>query len=808
MAADVRYALRQLRRSPGFTLTVVLTLALGIGANGAIFSVVSAVLRHPAGVDRPEQVAVLHVDYKKFTLDLPWVSVPDFTAATSQHNLVEAGALEQPSSFNILRNGRAQHIVAARISSQWFHVFGAQPILGRTIASEEDQPNAAPVVVLSYGLWQSAFGGRSEALGQTLMLDEKPYRVIGVMRSDFDWPRTAEAWVPLALPQSAYSPDNVFNENYHGLIRLRPGITVPRLDAAWSTLLWNEMRRLGGDRYATSSGWSVYATPLTQFAAGQLRQPLYVLSGVVALVLLIAAANVAGLFLARASARSREFGIRAALGASASRLIRQIIVETILVTAFACVAGIAAGPLTGRLLMRLVPRSVADGYLVRLEPGVLALTALAALVSAMIAGAGPALAVLRRRWQINLHGGRSETAGVERQRLRRSLVTGEVAVAFLLLAGTGLFLSSLRKLEQVSPGFDPRGVVAAQTSFAGHDFLASQQRQASFVAGVVSSLANQPGITAAAAVSPLPFEPGALQSCSFSILGRPTITGDPGPHSQLAMATPGYLKVMGIPLAAGRWIGPDDLSSTHPVVVIDQRLAAKYWPGQNPIGQHISFNCNSGNTAEVIGVVSNIRTASLEADTSDGMRYYPFAQADNTEADFVVRTIASAAEMAPVLKRAVTEANSSQAVSEVVSLETLLSDSLAGRRLIVWLLAAFGWLALLLTVVGLYGLISYLTLKRTREVGIRIAMGAQRGDILRLVVGYALLPVGAGLVLGVAITAATVVTMRRVFPDIGQGAIPALALAAAAMLVVAVLAAALPARRAASVDPVDALRAE
>ena len=807
MVADLKYALRQLRKSPGFTLTAVLTLALGIGANAAIFSIVSAVLQHPAGVDNPAQVAVLHTDYAKFTLDTPVVSVPDFAAAASLKDVVEAAALEQGGGFNILRDGHAVHISAARVSWQWFQVFGARPILGHTFVPEEDAAGAAPVAMLSYGLWQRAFGGIADVVGQTILLNEKPYRVVGVMGSDFAWPRASEVWVPLALPPSAFDPHNIFNESYQAGVRLRPGVTVQRLTAEWSAQLWSELRRLGRDKFPESAGWSVYATPLTQFAAGPLRRPLYVLSGVVALVLLIAAANVAGLFLARASGRSREIAIRMALGASASRLVRQVFAETALLTAIACAVGVAAGPLAGRLLLRLVPHDLAAGYIVRLQPGVLAVTALAALLSGLIAGMGPALALLRRHNSVDLHGGRSETAGVEKQRLRRAFVTVEVAAAFLLLAGTGLFLASLRKLQQVSPGFNPQGVVAANVPFAGHDLVTNQPRQAAFVQTVVANLASQPGVEAAAAVSPLPFEPGALQSNSFEIRGLPVAAGDPGPHSQFALATPDYLKVMGIPLVAGRWIGPGDLASTEPVVVIDQRLAAKYWPGKNPVGQEISFE-DGDKMAVIVGVVGSVRLTSLEDGTSDGMRYYAFAQSRDYQADFVVRSGAGAAAMAPLMKRAVAQADSGQAVSEVVSLETVVLDSLAGRRLIVWLLAAFGGLALLLTMVGLYGLINFLTLQRTREVGIRIALGAQRGQVVWLVLSYALLPVSTGLAAGVVTTLAAGLVLRRVFPDYGVGALPALCLAAGAMLAVGALAAALPARRTATIDPVEALRAE
>jgi predicted permease len=328
-----------------------------------------------------------------------------------------------------------------------------------------------------------------------------------------------------------------------------------------------------------------------------------------------------------------------------------------------------------------------------------------------------------------------------------------------------------------------------------------------FVSGVVGNLAAQPGVRAAAAVNPLPFDPDGGNSCSFAIIGRALGPNDPGPHSQLTLATPDYLRVMQIPLLAGRWIDAEDIASSEPVAVIDARLARKYWPGQNPIGQHISFGCDN-KPAAIVGVVATVRLSSLEEDTSDGMRYYPFAQADNSSADFLVRVDGDPNRMEPVVKRAVALVDSSQAVSSIVPVETLVSDSLAGRRLIVRMLAVFGGLALLLAVVGIYGLISYVTAQRTNEVGVRMALGAERSDVVQLILGHALLLVGIGLGIGAVLSAAASAILRRTFTDFGGGIVPSLGLAAVALLAVGVLAGLIPALRAASVDPMKALRME
>jgi predicted permease len=393
---DLRHALRQLVRMPGFTLTAILTFALGIGANSAIFSVVNGVLRHPAGVDYPERVAVMKVRYPQFMLDIPFVSVPDLADAASLKDQVEAASLARDTSFNIVHDGTVEHLPAELVGVQWFQIFGARPILGRTFAPEEDHPGAGPVAVISYGLWQRAFGGRRDVLGQNILLDQKPYKVVGVMRSDFDWPRGKQLWVPIALDPQAFSPDERFNEYYTALLRLRPGVSAAQLNAGLAQKMREEIIREGKNAYGKSSGWSMYATPLTQFAAGPLRKPLNVLFGVVGLVLLIASANVAGLFLARASTRTREFAIRTALGANAFAILREFVIEILLLAGVATLIGMIAGPLFGRLLLWLIPHSLAEGYSVHMDPAVLVVTGAAGLFTALIAGIGPALKLMRQ----------------------------------------------------------------------------------------------------------------------------------------------------------------------------------------------------------------------------------------------------------------------------------------------------------------------------------------------------------------------------------------------------------------------------
>ncbi len=805
---DLRQALRQLSRMPGFVLTTILTLVLGIGANAAIFSVVNGVLRHPAGVDYPERVAVMKVRYTQFSLDIPFVSLPDLMDVAALKDQVEAASIARDTSFNIVHDGTVEHLPAEQVGVQWFQVFGGRPILGRTFTAEEDQPGAGPVAVISYGLWQRAFGGRRDVLGQTVMLDQRPYQVIGVMRSDFDWPRGKQLWVPIALPPQAFAAGERFEEYYYAYLRLRPGVSLAQLNAGLAQKMHEEVLREGKNAYGASSGWFLYATPLTQFAAGPLRKPLNVLFAVVALVLLIASANVAGLFLARTSARTREFAIRTVLGANANAILRPFLIETVILAGVATLIGIASGPLLGRLLLWLIPHSLAEGYSVPIDPALLAFTAAAGLFTALIAGVGPALKLVRQHPSLKLYdGGRSATASIEKQRLRSAFVIAEVAIAFLLLTGTGLFLVSLRQLQRVDPGFNPKGILTASVYYSGDELRRQQPRQAVFIEAVVDNLSHQPGVTAAAAVQPLPFDPEEGGSSSFDIVGRPTAPNDPGPHSQLAYASMGYLRLMQIRLLAGRWISPEDRGNTESVVVIDARLAKRYWPNQNPIGQHISSG-RAGHAALIIGVVSTIRLSSLEEDSSDGMRYYATAQEEDALTNFLVRTNGDPNSFVPVIQRAVASADSAQAAYDIQTLESLVSASLAGRRLIVDMLAAFAALALLLAIVGIYGLISYITAQRTNEVGIRMALGAQRIDILNLVLSSVFTWIVTGLIIGAVLSFVTVVVLRSSFTAFGAGVLPSIGAAIVALFTVGAIAAWLPARRACSIQPVEALRNE
>jgi len=512
---DLRYGLRQLGRSPTFTAVAILTLTLGVGANTAIFSVIQAVLLHPAGISEPERVASFHTRYTQLNLPSIGVSVPNFRDAQSLTTLVDSAAISNVASFNINTNSGTEHVPAALVTRDWFRVFGAQPILGRVFSPEEDEKGANYVAVLSYAAWQRIFASRPDAIGKSMVMDGQTYRVIGVMRSDFDWPRSRDVWVPLGLDPQASSPGNRFNENYDSAIRLKPGVSIGQFNAALAQKRLEEIRREGTNSFAEKAGWSMFAQPWTQDAAGDLRKPLIALFAVVLAVLLIACANVAGLLLARTAARTRELAIRTALGASAFRITLQFMVETSLLAGAAAIIAVLTGPLFGKLLLLSIPNHLADGFVVHNDPRLVAATIAFSLLAALLAGVAPAVKVARMQRVSEL--GKNVTSGSSKQRLRSILVTTEIALAFVLLAGTGMFLSSLRQLQAVDPGFRADGVLTGAVTLTAPAYRDNKVKQAAFISDVLSRVSEQPGVAAAAATSFVPFSAArALQPASPS----------------------------------------------------------------------------------------------------------------------------------------------------------------------------------------------------------------------------------------------------------------------------------------------------
>src|SRR5580700_6270372 len=808
---DLRYAMRQLFRAPTFTVVTILTLALGVGANTAIFSVIQAVLLHPSGVQDPERVASFHGKYTQLNLPSIGVSAPDFQDAQSMTGMVDKAAMVQAASFNATFDGRTQHLRAGEVTWKWFQVFGAEPILGRTFLPEEDQKGAERVIVLSYAAWQRMFGGQHDVIDKKVLLDDQSYRVIGVMRSDFAWPKGVELWTPLGLAPAEYAANNRFNESYNSVLRLKPGVAVSQLNAAMEQKRLEEIRREGtsGFSFGQSSGWGMFAQPWTEDAAGDLRKPLFALFAVVVMVLLIACTNISGLMLARASARMKEMAIRSALGASLRQLAMQFVVETALLAGVATVIGVLAGPLLGRLLLLAIPHDLARGFAVHTDVRLVTVAAGFGLLAAFLAGVAPVVQLARTHKSLKLtEYSKSSTAGASKQRFRNVLVATEVALAFLLVAGSGLFLASLRQLQSVDPGFKSDSVMTGKVTLDATNYKGQELKQVNFIHDVTERLSAQPGVVAAAAVFPAPFASAMHPSSSFRIVEKPTGPNDPGPHGDKGWATPGYLAAMQIPLLQGRWFSEEDRKDSPQVAVIDDMLAKAYWPGRSAVGGHLLLGGKDSPPVEIVGVIGHVRKDSLEVEENKGVIYRPMAQQPVGEAVFVVRTKMDPDVMRTPLVESVRAVDSQEAVYDVAPLGSFVTDSLAARHLLVWLLTMFGGLALLLAAIGIYGLLSFTASQRTTEIGIRMALGAQRWQVVSLMLRESMMMIGAGILAGLVLTFAAQRILIHSFAAMDSGLSLSLVVAAFSLMLAAAVASIVPARRSASVNPVVALRNE
>jgi predicted permease len=844
MLHEFRYALRQLRKSPGFAAVSVLTLALGIGANIAVFSVTNAVLLNPSGIPHADGLVALRARYRAMPdLNNINMSPPDFGDAAAGKDTFSSAAIMQGGSFNYSReNGNPELLNGARVSSGYFDTFGVKPLLGRVFTPEEDQPGAGNEVVLSYKVWKKRFGGDPDIVGHTLMLNNQPFRVVGVMDPSFNWPNQAELWVPIALPPARYRDEDYrYNEYLFAVARLRPGVTVQQANAylnmkAEQHLVAESSSSSAGpipNSFGRASGWGMFAMPLTEFIGGNLRKPLTMLLIAVGMVLLIACANIAGLQMARASARERELAIRVALGAQRVRLLRQALVESIVLTVGGVVLGFAVAATAGPLLLRSLP----DALGTQIQPSfrgpvLLFVTAIAVLCS-LLCGVVPAWQRTQPGWFNALQeGGRSGTGSVVHQRARSTLVVTQIALSLLLLAGAGLLLSSLKALQQVETGFQPGGLLSARFTLPqaaygpvpvvnpspDKEMKAKQEKAAqdasdakvgAFYAALLDRLHSIPGVNGVALADGVPFDAANGGSSSFYIQGRPTAPNDPGPHGNIHIVSPEYFSTLRVPLVMGRAFAPQDRQGTELVAVVDTTLAHQYWPGKNPIGEHIGFDDRAkGPWYTIVGLVAHARASSLESDTNEGFFYLAAAQAPQLSTAIVVRSSRSAEDLRGDAGAAVRAVDSSIPIYDIKTMDERVDGSLIGRRFIVLLLTTFAGLALLLAALGLYGVISYSVRMRTRELGVRMALGARRGTVMQLV-----LLQGARLaVIGVVFGALAAAALGRVFSSLlfRVGVLhPAPWLAATAILVLTVLLASyLPARRAASIEPMKALRME
>lgn len=803
---DVRYTLRSLRKSPGFTAVAVFTIALGIAANTAIFTVLNSLFLHPPGVSDPDHLVAVRVKYDKLNLKNIGVSLTDYADARDSKKIFSSATAFQAGNFNYTGGTMPERLLAAQVTWQFFDTFGVHPLLGRAFVQSEDLPGAQHEVILSYATWQRLFGKDDAIIGKSIVLNDESYRVVGVTGPDFNWPSEAQIWVPLGLAPKEFGPDNRFNESYTAVARLAPGVSRQQGEA-WVRVLSERVtqQKDGYGRYAQDSSWGMFTESFSELIYGDLRTPMIILSGTVGFVLLICCANVAGLMLARASGRGRELAIRTALGARRAHLVRQVLVESLLIAACGTVSGVALAGLAVRNAAAIAPEGSIGTLNASMDHTVLLFSVGAGLVAALLFGIAPAWTIASAKsFELLKEGGRSATVGKSRQRLRSVLVMGEVALALVLLVGAGLFLKSLVRTQQISPGFDSRGIMTAAVSLDPRAYSMPEKRQSFFLAAT-QALAAQPGVQSAGFILGLPFS-GIGGGSSFSIEGRQVGPGDPGPHSDIAAVTPGFFRTLSVPLRAGRYLTDEDRLGTEPVVVIDDNLARQYWPGQDPIGARIR---RGKDWTRIVGVVAHVKRSSLAADSGKGISYYSVFQLSEPMGHLVARTSGDPASLAQAMREAVHAVDPSQAaVYDLKPLSERVAASLGPQRFAVTMLIAFASVALFMAALGLYGVISYSVTQRTQEIGVRMALGARLAQVLWMVISQSMRLVLAGVAAGLL---AALVLARLLASELVQISAfdPLIFILMCTVLIAVTLAATcLPARRAALVDPAVALRNE
>lgn len=807
MLQDLRIAVRALRKNLVFSVTAIAVLALGIGANSAIFGLVNQALFSPPGLSDPSRIVAVRAQYQKLNMSSVSISVPDFRDVLEARDVFEHTAVMERNDMTFSTGGVPLVLQGAKVSREWFDVFGARPALGRTFVQEEDQPEGQRAVVLAHAAWVRLFGSDAGIVGQTIVIDDKPTKVVGVMSSDFRWPREVDAWVPLALSPAEFTDDYRFNEHLLGVARLRPQATLVAAHTRIKTMV-NRVRN-GSDQnaaFAKSSVWGMFAMPFADYVAGDSKLAMLVLLGAVGFVLLIACANIAGLMIARTTSRSREVAVRAAIGAGRWQLIRQTLAESVVLSAAGALLGLAFASLGMRVMIAIAPKGSVVGLQPAVDPAVLVFTLVAGVAAALLFALAPAWQVMRVAPVEHIKSaGRSAAGGRGRQRLRAGLVVAETALAMVLLVGAGLLIKSLGQLQDVKPGFDPRGVVVGGVALPERQYKAPEQR-AAFYRALLNRLRETPGVASAAAGAPLPFT-GGDSSASFSIEGQTLAPGEPGPHGRSRTVSPEYFAALGIPVRRGRMFTDDDRLETERVVVIDENLAERYWPGQDPIGKRMRTGSATA-WMTIVGVVGHVLHSSLAGETDKGTYYQCLYQRPLPGTWLVVRMRPGAAQSTAVIASAVNGLDPTLPVQRAGTMMERLDESLGPRRFVGWLLIFFSAIALFMAALGLYGVISYSVTQRTQEIGVRMALGADRRSVVGLVLRQ-----GAMLALvGIAIGAAGSAAVNRLLASQLYNVSPFDASTFVAMIGVlmatAFVATYIPAYTASRIDPLAALRYE
>ncbi|MBI2688465.1 MAG: ABC transporter permease [Acidobacteria bacterium] len=801
--SNLRFAWRGLAKSPGFTAVAMLTLALGIGANTAIFSIVNGVLLKPLPFPKPEQLMVMNNSYGSIGLLRASTSPVDHVDYRRHTDLFQDVMSIQGMSFNYSGVDRAERWSGAAATASAFSIMAIRPIAGRMFTEDEDRPGHDAVAVLDEGLWKRAFGGRADVIGQTIRLNEKPYQVIGVVPQALGFLAPFEVWVPAAFTPQQLDPARRGNQSLFTVGRLAEGLSPEQAKDRLRSMT-EELRRANPNAYPADSGWSIAMTPMTEVLTGTLAAPLFTLLAAVGFVLLIACANVANLLLARGAGRGREMGIRAALGATRRHLIAQMLAESVLLGLLSGLAGLAAGYGVMRALISLAPANFPRIKDVAVDGPVLLFTLGLSVLTGILFGVLPALQAGRQDLNTVLKdGSRGAGASLRKGRVRAALVVGEVALSTLLLVGAGLLVRSFLELQKVSAGFNPTGLISYRVSLPGERFDTAEKVTRLFDQ-IREKAKALPGVQSAGVVSSLPFS-GSNSQSSFSIEGRDVAPNQAGPHGEIRIVSWDYFQTMQIPLKAGRLFTDGDRETTEPVAVVDENLAKLYWPAGDAVGKRI----RRGGPAwvRIAGVVGVVKHSKLDAE-SKGAYYFVLPQLRTGSLNVMVRTAGDPAALTVALRRDLAAIDKDLPMFDVKTMSERVLDSLLAQRVAAWLLGVLASVALLLAAVGIYGVLSQTVQQRTAEIGIRMALGAQQGQVLGLVLREGLLLSGIGLAIGAAVALAASRLVEKLLFGVAPADLPTYAAVTLVLGLVAALACLAPAFRASRVDPLVALRYE